>query len=353
MEKFTDRGGFCAGVSLDIKNAFNSIPWGCIIRALKDSRCPRYLIKIIVIFFGTVDLFLSRGGVELHYRVRKGVPQGSVPGPLLWNMTYNKILNVALPIGCSLVCFADDTLVLVGGLTLPQMKIRFGMVVEKLLMCTDSLGLEIATDKTEMLVFGGRKGEEIEMDIVINVGKMRYLGIILDGNWDFGAHIEWVAKKAEKLIKALVCLLPNLKGPGEKKRRLYASAMRSIILYGAPIWADERVLKNMRKMAPIVRVQRRIDQRTVSAYCMVSGVATGLLARSPSIDIVAKYRRWMHYKLRVTETGRTAPGSRAQVITPVIKNKIRVESQGLIAREWRERLSGEDPRLAGARARPL
>ena len=38
---------FCAAVSLDIRNAFNSIPWERILEALKDAEVPAYLLRMI------------------------------------------------------------------------------------------------------------------------------------------------------------------------------------------------------------------------------------------------------------------------------------------------------------------
>lgn len=36
------------------------------------------------------------------------VPQGSVPGTLLWNIFYDRVLEVRLPEGCDVVAYADD-----------------------------------------------------------------------------------------------------------------------------------------------------------------------------------------------------------------------------------------------------
>ncbi len=46
---------------------------------------------------------------------RRGVAQGSVPGPLLWNIMYDGILRLKLPKEVTLVAFAyDDALVITG-----------------------------------------------------------------------------------------------------------------------------------------------------------------------------------------------------------------------------------------------
>lgn len=49
------------------------------------------------------------------YRVTRGVPQGSVLGPYLWNISYDFILRMDLPENCDIICFADDTLFTIGG----------------------------------------------------------------------------------------------------------------------------------------------------------------------------------------------------------------------------------------------
>jgi len=41
--------------------------------------------------------------------VYRGIPQGSVVGPHLWNLGYNAVLReVLLPPGCNVVCYTDD-----------------------------------------------------------------------------------------------------------------------------------------------------------------------------------------------------------------------------------------------------
>lgn len=36
------------------------------------------------------------------------VPQGSVLGPILWNVLYDTVLRLTLPDECSMIAYADD-----------------------------------------------------------------------------------------------------------------------------------------------------------------------------------------------------------------------------------------------------
>lgn len=150
---------------------------------------------------------------------------------------------------------------------------------------------------------------------------------------------------------ALRGLMPNLRGLRESRRQLYANVIRSIVLYWALIWAIKGVI-NTTRMRPLTRVQRRIDQRTIFAYCTVSGIAAGLVARSPPIDIVAK-NRWEYYRLKLIESGSRGRGHRVTPLTPQIRARVRQEGQQLVTDEWRERLRQARQLNPGNRARTV
>jgi len=64
---------------------------------------------------------------------------------------------------------------------------------------------------------------------------MKYLGIVLDDKLNFKQHFVHIDGKVGR---ALGRLMPNLRSPIEKKRRLYTEIIASVVLYSAPIWAD-------------------------------------------------------------------------------------------------------------------
>ncbi|XP_039761835.1 uncharacterized protein LOC120634993 [Pararge aegeria] len=67
---------------------------------------------------------------------------------------------------------------------------------------------------------------------------MKYLGLVLDSRWTFEEHFRRLLPKLVGAAGALSRLLPNLGGPSSRCRRLYTGVVRSMALYGAPVWSD-------------------------------------------------------------------------------------------------------------------
>jgi len=109
-DKAVSRGGVALAVSLDIANAFNSLPWGCIGRALEFHRVPPYMQEVIRNYFrDRAVVYRARYGVSKRREMYCGVSQGSVLEPILWILGYNGVLRGALLTGLSVVYYADDT----------------------------------------------------------------------------------------------------------------------------------------------------------------------------------------------------------------------------------------------------
>lgn len=66
--------------------------------------------------------------------------------------------------------------------------------------------------------------------------QLKYLGIVLDGRLSFRAHFNTLLPKVEKTATYLGQILPNTFGPGTKTRTLYAEVLKSMTLYGSPVW---------------------------------------------------------------------------------------------------------------------
>ncbi|CAK1581735.1 unnamed protein product [Parnassius mnemosyne] len=161
---------------------------------------------------------------------------------------------------------------------------------------------------------------------------MKYLGLHLDNRWGFEEHFGRLVPRIERAAGAMHRLQPNLGGPREEVRRLYAGVIRSVALYGAPVWAKRLAIQRCR--AKIYRVQRRMAIRIESGYRTVSFEAATLLARFPPLDILADMDARVYDWTRVL---RQSVGSEPDEVFEGVKRQERINA----FETWRARLSEE------------
>lgn len=281
---------YCAIVTLDIKNAFNTANWGQIMRALQKMGAPEYLLRIIGDYLSDRVLIYDTEEGPREYLVTGGVPQGSVLGPILWNVMYDAVLRLPLPRGASSVGLADDLAILVVAKHLEEVQLIANRSVETIRKWLDSVGLTLADHKTEVLLVSRRKVRE---KVTVTVGdhaveskeEIKYLGVMLDSRLNFKAHTKYACERASRMYTALARMLANTGGPRSSRRMLLARVITSSMLYGAQIWADALQLQeNRRKMQS---VQRRTAMRVASAFRTVSGDAANVIAGMIPADIAA------------------------------------------------------------------
>lgn len=333
-------------VSLDISNAFNSLSGNFIIKNLRKRKMPQYIVELITNYLQNRELiWISAAAKCVRKGVSRGVPQGSVLGPLLWNLCYDEVLEICLPEGCGIVGYADDTLLVSTqehiNTTISSVQIMFEQIKNKLL----EMELTLSSEKTEV-VWSACKGESMD-GVVLQLDEntktiikknMRYLGIQLDNGLTYAAHIRLKAEKTKKLINGLQGIMQNLKGPKEKKRRLYINTVQSSVLYGCPHWI-EGVWKNNKILAPYHKINRLLAQRVISSYNTVSRVASELLARMLPIDFLAQA-----YAEAYAETNGHANNFTIGYKKEILKNK-----KITVRKIWKSYL--RNPKLPGKRVR--
>lgn len=129
--------------------------------------------------------------------------------------------------------------------------------------------------------------------------------------------------------------MPNLRGPDERRRRLYANVVMSVILYGAPVWGG--AVASSKLLGSLVSLERSVAQRVISAYRTVSSNAALLLARLPPLRFVALMRKRIYERTREHRENGT--------FSREVRNVIRDVEHTRMCMEWREHL--ERPNTQG------
>lgn len=106
MRKPVARRGILSLVSLDIKNAFNSISWLDFISTLCKRNVPPYLIRIMKSYLSDRYLVFP----DFKIKLNSGGAQGSILGPLIFLIIFDEIVRMKLDICAEKNVYADDTL---------------------------------------------------------------------------------------------------------------------------------------------------------------------------------------------------------------------------------------------------
>jgi len=300
------RRKMCAVVAIDVANAFNSAKWIKIMEALRKKNVPEYLMGVIGNYLNDRWLEYGEGKRRL---ISCGVPQGSVLGPLLWNIMYDDLLRLNInekvlgPFSCTLVGFADDVAVVTAGQTTEILEAATNEALRAVSRWLDENGLTLSKNKTEAVILTTKRAYEkprLQIDgTPIQVKEqLRYLGVELSQILGYRKHIEKASAKAVSTASSLARLMPNIGGATQLKRKLLATVVHSQLLYAAPIWAN--ALEYEINVKTILRPQRTIALRVAMAYRTVSTQAIVVVAGFLPAHLMARERQ-RRYRDRIPE----------------------------------------------------
>jgi exonuclease III len=232
-----------AALFLDVAQAFDKVWHKGLLYKLFSIGLPNYLRSIISSFLEnrtfSVKINCTRSSAR---RIRAGVPQGSILGPILFNIY---MCDLPIPLRSTLALFADDTALISQDRNINSAIDVLQTETNLLLNWFSDWKIALNPQKCEAKIFSLRKFH-VEENIQIhnnaipwndNARTVKYLGVLLDTKLTYKHHIN---SKLNQANSRLAQMYPVINKNSSIKTKcallIYKGIFRPLLTYACPVW---------------------------------------------------------------------------------------------------------------------
>lgn len=302
IQQHIDKGNITAGLFVDLQKAFDTVHVPTLIKKLEKLGVRGAALDLFSSYLTNRKQYVQIGEAKSNVvNISYGVPQGSILGPLLFNIYINDITKQNFEGDIRL--YADDTCIFYFSKNIDHLIHSMQRDLSKLELWLKDNKLSLNIGKTKYIIMTSRQKSIPSTTLYFNaqkiekVNNIKYLGLVIDSNLNWNAHIQYVIKKINPLVamfKQVSFILTN-----STRRSLYFAHIHSRLIYMLPVWgattkANLGFLQVIQNRA-IRRLYGFANSHSIkSIYNKCNILNLGQLLKYESIITVYKI---MHYKL--------------------------------------------------------
>ena len=188
---------------LDLKKAFDTVDHAILLRKLYHMGFRERINRYINSYLSGREQHVQVGDFKSeNMTITKGIPQGSILGPLLFCLYINDIVEF---VDVETILFADDAVFIITALTIQQMYNKIRKLFSDLSKYLMSNKLVPNLGKSKLMFFNSRPkidlealmfgGVEIEW-----VKEFKYLGLVLNDRMSYSSQIDRICTKISQYI---------------------------------------------------------------------------------------------------------------------------------------------------------
>lgn len=318
-------GHMTGAVFLDVKKAYDSVSHSAVIATLQEAGIGGASLPWIQDFLSDRFLFVrtTEGDTDPH-PVSRGVPQGSVLSPLLFNVIMAS-LPALMPHNTRLTLYADDICLWTSAARRDTIQHRLQEGLDIIVAYLADRGLSVSPSKTVAMVFSRRSFTRfplvIEGSPLPFVTYCKYLGVVLDRDLSWSRHIKTLTTKTNSYVAVLRCLAGLRWGPSfSDLHRVHQSLVLGSLRYSLPILHGISRSRNrdlLLSQAKSLRVCLGVPltTETYSVLAEAREPPIDVLRDSATLRVLARYltRHPLHYLRHVDEACPASDFGRALV----------------------------------------
>jgi hypothetical protein len=246
-----DDGNLSLTIYLDLSKAFDMIDHDLLLNKMSSYGVNNESLLWFNSYLHDRQQFVLYQDTPSDYKfIKRGVPQGSILGPLLFLIFINDIYTCTSAF--NFILFADDTTLsksINKNITPEQLSHDINIELQKInewLKC-NKLALNTKKSKYMLFHFKQRQSNVKDLSIKINnvkierVNNFNLLGVTIDENITWNAHVNKISNKIAK-INSVLARLKNAV-PLNTLKTIYTSLMLPHYNYGNTLWG-----KNIKRL---------------------------------------------------------------------------------------------------------
>ena len=245
---------YCACFFLDLRKAFDTVDHPILMLKLSNAGFRGPIFNYLLSYLTNRKQFVQvRDFKSSELLINKGVPQGSLLGPLLFSLYIN---DIVLAVDAETVLFADDAAFFLSAPSLSQLYARINLLFMNLSRYLKVNKLVPNLNKSKLMLFSRNQSSlpdiSFDSEKIEWVKEYKYLGLILTSSMSFGPHIDKVCTQVSQYIGIFYHLSKSI------PRKILALLYNSFILphlslhieiWGAaPNWHLNRLVVKQNKL---------------------------------------------------------------------------------------------------------
>ena len=282
-----DKGKAVGLVALDLSKAFDTIDHTILLNKLRTFNLGNSILSFLKNYLSNRTLIVKhRNETSSMYTTSRGVPQGSILGPLLFTLYVNDLPTVIKD--SQAVLYADDTTMFTSSRFPSNIQVNLASDIKRAERWLIQNNLKLNVGKTEYMLITNNRVRERFNNIKVKVGnslitekdKIKILGVTLSNNLTWEAHTNVLVKNLKYCFRGFsgACRLLTT----DSKKLLYNAAISSRLNYCDSIW-DNCGVRNR-----IQTIQNRCARRIL---CQKPGTTAAPLLKELGWLTLAKKRK--------------------------------------------------------------